>query len=186
MTKWKYSKKELDFIEHYLRTGNGTQSCRDAGYRGNDNVLGVTAYRMLRKPKIQALIEKRLEELRISANVILMRLSRQATGSITDFIDECGVIQWDKVKEDGQMTIKKITHVKGKQSIELYDAQTALVHLGRYYKLFTDRIQVEDWRTEIIQLLREGKISPEQVMNELGKDLATELFISAGVSISAS
>lgn len=186
MAKWRYSNKERAFVEHYLRTWNGTKACRDSGYRGNDNVLGVMAYRMLRKDKIQALIQRRMKELTISANEVLIRLAQHATSSMTDFVNESGIIDWKAVKEKGHV-IKKITHIKGARSIiELYDGQAALVHLGRHYALFKDRIQVEDWRTEIIQLLREGKISPEQVMNELGKDLATELFISAGISIAAS
>lgn len=186
MAKWRYSNKERAFVEHYLATWNGTKSMGLAGYKGNDNNLAAMASEYLRKPKIAALIEKRMKELTLKADEVLMRLAQHATSSITDFIDNAGVIDWEAVKEKGYV-IKKIIHTKGKQStIELHDSQAALVHLGRHYALFKDRIQVEDWRTEIIQLLREGKISPEQVMNELGKDLATELFVSAGVSISAS
>jgi hypothetical protein len=118
-----------------------------------------------------------------------MRLAQHATADISEFIEPMSkrtfLIDVEKVKEFGHL-IKKIKHTSRGVEIELHDPQAALVHLGRHYALFKDRIQVEDWRTEIIQLLREGKVSPEQVMNELGKDLATELFISAGVSIATS
>lgn len=42
------------------------------------------------------------------------------------------------------------------------------------------------WREEVISLLRSGSISVEQVIEELGRDLATELFISAGVPLDES
>ena len=47
------------------------------------------------------------------------------------------------------------------------------------------RIKVDDWRSEIIELLRDGTLTPEEVINELGRDLATELFVSAGIRINA-
>ena len=42
------------FIEHYVATGNGTQSARLAGYQGSDRTLGVTASRMLGRASIRA------------------------------------------------------------------------------------------------------------------------------------
>jgi phage terminase small subunit len=50
------------FIEAYLgqAAGNGTQSAKIAGYRGNDATLAVTANRLLKNSKIQtALAERR-------------------------------------------------------------------------------------------------------------------------------
>ena len=47
------------------------------------------------------------------------------------------------------------------------------------------RIKVDDWRSEIVELLRDGTLTPEEVINELGRDLATELFVSAGIRINA-
>jgi hypothetical protein len=44
----------------------------------------------------------------------------------------------------------------------------------------TDRLQ-NDWRSELIQLLKIGKIRPADVLDELGRDLASELFASAGI-----
>jgi len=39
------------------------------------------------------------------------------------------------------------------------------------------------WRGEVINLLKDGTITPEQVENELGPDLAKELFESIGLSV---
>jgi len=39
------------------------------------------------------------------------------------------------------------------------------------------------WRGEVIELLKNGTITPEQVTNDLGADLAKELFESIGLSV---
>lgn len=42
------------------------------------------------------------------------------------------------------------------------------------------------WRSDIVELLRSGELDPEIVLNDLGEDLATELFVAAGVSLGES
>ena len=37
------------------------------------------------------------------------------------------------------------------------------------------------WRDDIIELLKNGRLEPQDVIDDLGEDLATELFITAGV-----
>jgi len=48
---------------------------------------------------------------------------------------------------------------------------------------WSDRLNVkqEDWRTEVLKLVQEGKLTHEQVLEELGSGLAEELFASAGI-----
>jgi len=46
------------------------------------------------------------------------------------------------------------------------------------------QVEVKDWRDKVITALREKKVTPAVVRAELGDDLATELFIAAGVPIS--
>ena len=43
-----------------------------------------------------------------------------------------------------------------------------------------------NWREEIIQLIMEGRLTREEVTEELGDDLATELFVRAGIPLTAS
>ena len=42
------------------------------------------------------------------------------------------------------------------------------------------------WRSEVLGLIRSGSITAEDVREELGDELAEELFESAGISITAS
>lgn len=55
-----FTDRQLKFIELY--EGNGTDAARRAGYSGSDNVLGKTAYELLRNPKIVEAIKKRHDE----------------------------------------------------------------------------------------------------------------------------
>lgn len=45
----------------------------------------------------------------------------------------------------------------------------------------TDKIKVVGWQDEIVALLKEGKVTAEEVMDDLGAELAQELFESAGL-----
>lgn len=42
------------------------------------------------------------------------------------------------------------------------------------------------WRNDIVELLKSGKLEPQLVIDDLGEDLATELFIGAGLVIGES
>jgi hypothetical protein len=48
-----------------------------------------------------------------------------------------------------------------------------------------EREPLKDWRNEIVGLLRDGKVSREDVERELGAHLARELFESAGLEVAA-
>ena len=112
-----FTAKQKLFIDNYLVTLNGTEAARLAGYKGDDNVLGVIAYENLRKPKIKKEIEHRLSESALSANETLARVAQHATASLDDFlvIDDArdGVVRIDleRAKEAGKLgVIKKYKH----------------------------------------------------------------------------
>lgn len=177
----KLTDKQRAFILEYPIDFNATQAAIRAGY--SPKTARQAGTRLLSNVYIQENIELEFKDRVMSLNEVLLRLSKQAISSIGDFIDEHGAIDWKIVKAKGHL-IRKITHHKdGRSTIELHDSQAALVHLGRYYSLFKDRLLVEEWRSEIIKLLREGAVTPEMVVSELGKDLAHELFRSAGIAI---
>lgn len=49
-----------------------------------------------------------------------------------------------------------------------------------------NKIPIETWQDRVIALLREGKVTGEQVEDEFGADIATNLVIAAGLSNGAS
>lgn len=133
------TKKRRAFIEAYFRCGfNATEAARQAKYK-HPNVKGT---QLVKVSEIAEEIQRRIEEEIMCPSETLLRLSRMARVDISWFVDkDTGAIDWDAVNEIGYL-VKKVVHRKGQQSqIELYDAQAALVHLGKHHGLFKDRIE---------------------------------------------
>lgn len=136
--------KQRLFVTNYLgeANGNATEAARMAGYR-HPNVAGA---RLLAKVSIRARIEARLDEAALTADEILARLSEHATGSFEPFlkIGEDGSITLDlkRAKKLGKLClVKKLKQGDQGIEIQLYDAQKALIQLGKYRRLFVDRVE---------------------------------------------
>lgn len=161
------SAKQKAFINEYLIDGNATRAAERAGYKGDDNVLAVTGHDLLRNPKIADIISKRTAASAMPAEEVLNRLGQQARGDMSDFIkfDENGNPHFDlqaaallgKLQLAKKLKIKtrswlepviggeddeKTTVTETTTEFELYDAQAALVHIGKHHKLFDDRLDV--------------------------------------------
>lgn len=189
----KLTGKQRAFINAYLANGfNGTEAARTAGYSGNDNTLGVVAHGNLRNPKIAAVIEKRFEEMTMRADEVLARLSAMARTDMTDFMQVypggTPAFDFEKATEAQRLgLIKKFKVTKNSIELELYDAQAALVHMGKHYALFSDRVKHETYVDEILDLLQQGRVTPEEVREAIGDKLADDLFKHVGsVAVGAS
>jgi phage terminase small subunit len=151
------SNKRRAFAVQYLKDFNATQAAIRAGYSPK------TAYsigqRLLNFVEVAEAIKIGIAELSMGADEVLLRLAEHARGNMGDFLDISSVsfqIDLNKAKELGLThLIKKVkqktTIVSNKNGddvetdqieIELYDAQAALVQLGKYHGLFTDRVDV--------------------------------------------
>ena len=151
---------------------NGTRAAEMAGYTGNRNVLCVTAHRLLKKPHIKAYVDQFLTENALSARETLARLAVIARATIDDVLaDDPDQVWFDKTKaaKNGSIhQVKKLrykkriisTNVKemdtpqGKMkiverifseefSLEMLPAIEALERLGKYHKLFSDRLDLK-------------------------------------------
>lgn len=132
------------FLEYYLgeSNGNATDAARRAGYAEPD----VQGPRLLGNVGIETAINARLDEAALKTNEILARLADQATASIDEFltIGKDGDYRLDlkKARERGKLhLVKSLKPNKYGIGIELHDAQAALVHLGKYRKLFTEKVE---------------------------------------------
>jgi phage terminase small subunit len=131
--------KQRAFVEHYLVCWNASEAARRASYTGKANVVGP---RLLANVSIQAAIQERLSALAMSADEVLARLTAQARGSMTDFLDDDGKIDLAQAREHGALhLIKSRSVTKDGERIELYDAQNALELLGKYHRLWTDKVE---------------------------------------------
>lgn len=184
--------KQQAFVEHYLKCWNATEAARQVGYA----VPRQEGSRLLSNAVIARAIKERLEELKVSSDEVLIRLGDHARSTMADFVDPTQLPPVFKTAaESGKLhLVKKVTHtrrfykgelVEEKTDFELYDAQAALVHLGKHHALFTDRLRVDDWRSEAIGLIRDGKLTYPALAEEFGDDLARELFKSAGVPVAS-
>jgi len=137
------SKRQQVFLEEYLKCWNASEAARKAGFKGKANVVGP---RLLANVSIQQAIQARLNELKMSADEVLVRLADQARGSMADFIQvtEDGQIRISLAKADKLHLVRKVSlTAEGGLQIELYDSQDALKLLGQHYKLFTQKHEVE-------------------------------------------
>lgn len=139
------SKKQQAFVEHYLREWNATRAALLAGYA--ERSARQQGSRLLSNDDIQAVIQARLDELKMSADEVLLRLADQARATMDDFIDpERKDVDLVRAAERGKLhLVKKFSRSTGKTetvTIELHDAQAALVQIGRHHKLFTDRTEI--------------------------------------------
>lgn len=155
--------KQEKFKEEYLICFNATEAARRAGYGGNSVTLAAIGWENLRKPLIAQAIRQRLEESAMSADEVLMRLADQARGNIGDFVQiikGAPVFDFSGASEQGKMHLVKKLKTKTKTympkgaseddepiieidvEFELYDSQSALVHIGKHHGLFVDKTEV--------------------------------------------
>lgn len=145
--------KQQLFITEYLQCFNRTEAAIRAGY--SPKTAYSIGWENLKKPEIAEAIRVKLSESAMSADEVLMRLAEHARGDMGDFVTANGELDLSAVLSDGKSKLlKKITQKRTMRtgemfdveevttSIELYDAQAALVHLGRHHKLFTDKSEV--------------------------------------------
>ena len=84
--------KQKLFADFYVGEAslNATRAARLAGYSGDENVLAVGGFRLLRIPKIRSYIDEQLKLLTASPSEILNILTKHAKGSLADVLDENG------------------------------------------------------------------------------------------------
>src|SRR5574338_427563 len=147
--------KQQAFVEAYLANGfNATKAAIEAGY--SEKTARFIAAENLSKPNIRHYVDQRLKQYAMGANEVLARLSDHARGDLGEFL---GLDEQDIREHPKSWLIKRYKKTvtrRGRSDnpietevveIELHDPQAALVHLGRYHKLFVDRVQNDDWRT---------------------------------------
>lgn len=152
--------KEEIFIKQYLTHFNGVRACREAGYKGNDNVLGVRSHRMLRKGKIAGEIRRQkrakmkkldtgidavLEELAFVAFSRMGRYARIKNGKLR-------VTDTEALEEEGldaaiKSYTESVTEHGGSIGLKMHDKIKALELLGKYNGMW-DRDGADDGDSE--------------------------------------
>lgn len=148
----KLTPKQAMFVAEYLIDGNATRAAVAAGFAACS--AHVTGARLLRHAKVAAAIAaghaRRAEKLKISAERVLEEIAKLAFYDPRDLFDERGnlhpITQLDDIsraaiagldteRRDTKCSRTIVTKVK------LADKGQNLERLGRWLKLFTDRVE---------------------------------------------
>lgn len=164
--------RERKFVEEYCVCLVGAEAARRAGY-SQKNARTIAAQN-LAKLSIKQAIEEFLTEEAMGRKEVLHRLARHARGSLEPFLytgdytpgeaprldlstDEARA-NIDLARKSKTKTVTKIGEEEAFEiievEIELYDAQAALVHLGRAHKLFTDKQELTGAEGGPVQIVR--------------------------------
>lgn len=165
--------KEQIFVREFIAHGNGTRAAVAAGYSAA--TASVTGSKLLRKPKVAAelanLRQKLLSKLEISAARVLEGLAELAFFDPRKMFNLDGSMKKITDMDDATvhalsgMDVEKLFKHFGKGQAEevgtitkvrLADRGLNLERLGRHFKLFTDKIEVND-ADGIIARLRAGR-----------------------------
>lgn len=148
--------KQKTFIEAYIgeARGNASEAARIAGYK----LPRQQGYENLTKPDIRAEIDKELALRTLSASEVLSRITEHANGTLKHFLKPQGdeiIVDLTSDEADANFHLLKKAKTKRRTGgtdeapwteveveIEIHDPQAALRDLGRYHKLFTDKMDV--------------------------------------------
>jgi hypothetical protein len=169
------------FIEFYLECFNGTQAWQLAHPDADYDTCSSCSSRLLRNVKIKAELERRFSERVMSKNEVLTRLQDQANATLLPFVkvDDDGYIYFNFKDPEAKKhfhLIKKVKHKKQERwneksgegssenwvEVELHDPQKALELIGKYYALFTDKME-HDVKHRVIHV---GFEKPSEESNE--------------------
>ena len=143
------------FTQDWIKTGNKTEAYR-RNYkvsRMKEETINNKAYQLSNKDDIKARYEELLgraaEKSTITAQMVIDELAKIAFSDVTNFVEikKGNLIQSVELKNTKELTDdqkKIIASIKqGANGIELklYDKLSALEKLGRYFKLFTDKVE---------------------------------------------
>lgn len=130
----KLTEKQKRFADHYIETGNITEAAVKAGY--SKKTARVIGQENLLKPAIKGYIDEKLEAMQdertASAKEVLEFLTKSMRGEIKE---EVVVIEGTG---DGTSEARMV-----EKQIGLRDRIKSAELLGKRYRLFTDKVEVD-------------------------------------------
>lgn len=151
--------KQRLFVDHYVACLNATEAAARAGYQGSRATLAVTGHENLRNPKIRAAVDAALTDSAMPASEVLARLTDQARASLDGLFSPRGTgitLDLAAAQRAGLLhLVKKYTKTDRSVSVEIYDAQAALIHLGKVHRLFVERQELSGPNGEAITVRAE-------------------------------
>lgn len=144
------TEKQKMFCKEYLIDLNATQAAIRAGY--SERSAKEIGCENLTKPNIQLyiqqLMDKRSNRLEITADKVLQEIAKLAFGNVKNLYDESGKLKKiEDIEEEVAATIQEVYHEEigdavVKRKYKTADKKASLELLGKYLKLFSDKIEL--------------------------------------------
>ncbi|MBD3203732.1 hypothetical protein GF327_05525 [Candidatus Woesearchaeota archaeon] len=150
----KPNKQQKIFVEFYLKHQmNATKAAKMAGYSSPSY-----GRELIMKPHIQESIKKQFKEkkekISLQAEDVIMNLKNIVFADITQYVRlKNGKVKIKDLSKADTSVIQSITQTKHGIKLKLYDKMKALELLGKYFALFTERVE----HTGEIELLEKAK-----------------------------
>lgn len=147
---------QAQFVIEYCRDFNATKAAKRAGY--SDKTAYSQGHELLKKPEIQAAIEKHLAKHNVTANRVVAELQKVAFADMADYLtvdeDTGGVkaVSFDEMEPGASRAVKKVKErrkiiasgednaiLEANFEFEHHDKLKALEMLGRALNLFGDK-----------------------------------------------
>jgi len=153
--------KEQLFVTEYLRSFKLRDALVAAGYKLTSPIGDeARARRILGRPEVAKEISDRLEATIMTRAEVLARLTEQGRNAYSKYIGIDGTVDLRQMIEDNMShLIKGVRPTRFGRVIEFMDGQKALEMMGRYHKLFTDRI---DQTSEVTLRVEYAEELPEE------------------------
>lgn len=134
------TRRQRQFIDEYLSCWNASEAARRVGYK-NSKLAG---HRLLTNDNFKKIIELRMRQTSMQADEVIKRLTQQASNEAAVYIRADGSVDLAQLIADGKShLIKGIKRDRrGNLIVEFYDAQVALVQIGRAQRLFVDQVDM--------------------------------------------
>lgn len=125
----KLTEKQKRFCDYYIETGNATEAAIRAGY--SEKTAKVIGAENLTKPYLKNYIDEKLKEFESNRIADAKEVMEYLTKIVRNEAKEEVVV----VSENGVERVKK--------DVSIRDRNKAAELLGKRYRLFTDKIEVE-------------------------------------------
>lgn len=128
------------------KRNSAAQAFRDAGYKSKRP--DVDAFKLLEKPSIRAEFERRkkevLSKMQVTTERIVQEMCRIGFSDISDYYDDEGKLKpLKQLTKEQTAAIAEVCHDKyGNLQYKLWSKTGTLELLGRYQKMFTDKVAI--------------------------------------------
>lgn len=132
--------------EHTGKPFHGLAAYEYAGYVINEANPYANASKLLRHPKVQAYLKKRMEEMAMTADEVLMRFSMVARSQVGDVVTltPTGHLTFDaqKVMENRHLIRSFGFDSNGQPKVEFHDSMDALKQVARVLGMLKDGLEL--------------------------------------------